>query len=123
MKPAARRALATTLFGAGNEASLDAHQAAVDHFIETGVGLLPVTRDGRTTFYGFADDGAAARDFHDVLMAFVGPSYSSWVGPAADLDDGDPAEGALVAAANGPVVRLEARPGLEADLDEATSLM
>jgi len=62
--------------------------------------------DLRTTWYALAFTHRQARALRESLLAFVGPSYSSFVGQPAALDPHDPVERTIVRRFNTPVYRL-----------------
>lgn len=62
--------------------------------------------DAPTTWYAFSFSHRQARALRESLLAFVGPSYSSFVGQAAVLDPHDLVECAISRQFNTPVYRL-----------------
>lgn len=93
----------TRFFGPGNDhrwsPELEASLAPFLDSIATADRpvLLPRARpDGVTTWYALARDARQGREFRDLLLSFVGPSYSDFRGRTADLDPSDPVEAALI---------------------------
>ena len=110
-------------FGPHNDASADDAESFVKQFEATNSALLPYRRGTTLRWYGFSTDARRARELRNEALAFVGPSWSSWTGPAAELDTAEPVEGLLAAIARGPVVRIEPLPGREAEAARAIELM
>lgn len=104
-------------FGPHNDARLTDAETFADLFRQTELAILPHRRGATTRWYGFARTERLARELRGLLLAAAGPTWSTWTGPAADLDAHDPVEGALLSVARGPVFRLEAPPGKDAGLE------
>ena len=94
-------------FGPHNDARRDSVPAALELFLNTGIGVFPKTTGTSTTWYAFALDERSAHELRALVQAFIGPSWSDWTGLAAELDARNPIEAALRVAAHGPVVRLQ----------------
>lgn len=121
--PAAREEVLNAFFGAHNDERRAAHPTLVRLFADTGVGVLPYRRGSDERWYGFAASERSARELRGYLLAFAGPTWSTWTGPVADLDRRDPAEAVVAVAALGPVYRLAPVPGEEASLRRALKLL
>jgi hypothetical protein len=123
MSRSAAESILSGFFGPYNDASADEAVSFVKHFEATNAALLPYRRGATLCWYGFSTDARRARELRNEALAFVGPSWSSWTGPAAELDMAEPVEGLLGAIARGPVIRLEPLPGREAEATRAIELM
>jgi hypothetical protein len=120
---AAVRQIIDGLFGVHNDASPDEAPRLVELFESTQSAVIPYRRGTGQRWYGFSTDARRARELRNEILAFVGPRWSSWTGPAAELDLREPMEGVLAAVARGPVVRLDPLPGREAAAQEAIRLL
>ena len=120
---AAHRAILDAFFSAGNDAQPSDAAGWVARFQQSGAGVLPCRRGGQSYWFGFSTDERRARALRDELRAFIGPTWSTWTGPSAELDLKDPVEAAVKAASRGPVVRLEPVPGHVTELEGALALM
>jgi hypothetical protein len=69
--------------------------------------LLPRRAGHRLWWYAMARDARGARILRDELLAFVGPSYSSFWGEYARLDPSDPVEQAVLGLAGRHAFRIE----------------
>lgn len=81
---------------------------------EGSVALLPRKRGKQWTWYAIAFDARSLRDLGEQLMAFVGPSYSTFRGAHRTLDVCDPIEAALLEFSGPYAFRLSPLEGNEA---------
>ena len=89
-----------------------------------GPVLLPRRRpDGGTRWYGVVRDAAGARLFSEQILAFVGPTYTNFVGAAADLDLNDSVERAIADFVDGAAFAIDVEAGHEVDVCNQVSLL
>ena len=86
--------------------------------------LLPSCRsDGQVRWYGIARSAATARLFAEQLLAFIGPTYTNFLGAAADLDLNDSVERTIADFVQGLAFALDVEAGHEADVCQQISLL
>lgn len=86
--------------------------------------LLPSCRsDGQVRWYGLARSAATARLFAEQLLAFIGPTYTNFLGAAADLDLNDSVERTIADFVQGLAFALDVEAGHEADVCQQISLL
>ena len=71
--------------------------------------------DAATIWYAFSFSHRQARGLRESLLAFVGPSYSSFVGQAAELDPNNAVECAISRQFNTPIYRLPVVQSADSD--------
>ncbi|QYN37786.1 hypothetical protein K1T35_11405 [Pseudonocardia sp. DSM 110487] len=108
--PEAVDAFLLAFFGAGNDVEFDPDPTSpVGAWLAPSLQalrtpsdvpvVLPRKRpedDGRRTAYVLARDRRHATEVAELLTAFIGPSYSSFIGRPADLDPHDPVDRAVL---------------------------
>lgn len=69
-----------------------------------------INEQDRVNWYGIAFDERQLRDLSEVLMAFVGPTYSDFRGQRATLDPNHPIERAVKRLTEGKALKLQGNP-------------
>ena len=110
--------------------SVSKQQAALQPWInllrqpEPVATVLPFQRDNREiVLYGVAGSEREFRRLRELLMAFIGPSYSDYSGEPAALDADDPIESAVADFTGGKALRFSTTPELKRDVWESLELM
>lgn len=75
--------------------------------------VLPARRSGRVHWYGLAFSDAQLRALGDQLLAFVGPTYSTFRGLRAVLDPNDPIDAAVLRLTNGFAFKFSGPAGAD----------
>lgn len=76
---------------------------------ERNPSVLPCWReDGSVTWYGLAFSERQLRALSEDLLAFVGPTYSTFRGPRSDLDMADPMDAAVLDFTGGHALKFTA---------------
>ncbi|HEY3413886.1 MAG TPA: protein DpdD [Armatimonadota bacterium] len=108
MEQAGRIGFLQRFFGPGNDIEwdrLDSYtspiasptRAWIDDFRKLGFPMvLPRSAEGRLQWYAVAESARQMRELREELLAFVGPSFSTFRGVPAELDPNDPLESALL---------------------------
>lgn len=110
-------------FAGLNDADPAQDQVLVDLFRHSQIGVLPYRRGQHESWYGFATDAQRARELQREVLAFVGPSWTTWSGETYSPDLREPIDGVVAAVARGPVIRLEPVSGSEASVRSSLHLM
>jgi len=89
-------------------------RAWINFLGEDGPGFTVLPRlldDDITEWYGLAQSGSKLKELSENVMAFVGPTYSSFRGRKSNLDSADPVDSAVLAFTGGHAFRFRGQSG------------
>lgn len=109
-----------SLFGEGNKITLEQIETSPEERIarfrpwverltkaDPKPTVLPCVREGKVVdWFGIAFSEKELRELGEALMAFVGPTYSTFRGQRASLDSSDPVEAAVLGLTGGKAFRF-----------------